>query len=229
MKNKPNRLIRKMMLTATVSLIGGNVSANVSDLSVVLPHSHSDKEIDVAQKKQIIKGVYKLKRNGDAQLIASHRSHSSHRSHRSSSGYSTTPTKKSSSKSSSTTKSSQSSNRKTSTPSSKTSTGRGYSTSTPLMDSKVNPTQNQVFHLGDREIKNVNIDRGNDVTELVGKLISLGYGIDRSKLDIDAQNQTLYSPVIEKYVIDFKSKNGLSSTGVVDKATVQKIKSQQKK
>ena len=214
------------MLTATASLIGGNVSANVSDLPIALPHSHSDKEIDVTQKKQTIKGVYKINRNGDAQLIASHRSHSSHRSHRSSSGYSTTPTKKSSSKNSSTTKSSKSSNKKTSVPSSKTSTGSGYST--PLMDSNVTPTQNQVFHLGDREIKNVNIDRGNDVTELVEKLIALGYEIDRSKLDIDAQNKTLYSPVVEKFVIEFKSKNGLSSTGVVDKATVQKLKSHQK-
>jgi len=227
MRNKINGLIKKIMLTATASLIGGNVAADVPSLPVTLSLDNSDKEIDIARKNNIIKGVYKIKRNGDAQLVASHRSHSSHRSHRSSSGYSTTPTKKSSSKSSSS-KSKSTTNKSTTTPSSKKSSGNGYSTATPLMESKVKPTQNQILSLGDREIRNVNIDRGTDVTELVDKLLTLGYKIEKDNLDIDAENQTLYSPVIEKAVIEFKSKNGLPATGVVDKTTVQKLKSQQK-
>ena len=231
MKNKLNRLIHKIMLTATASLIGGNVSANATSLPVTLPQGNSDKQIDIAQKNQIIKGVYKIKRNGDAQLIASHRSHSSHRSHRShrsSSGYTAPRTKRSTGGGSSTSRSTKSSRGSTSTPISKTGSGSGYSTSTPLVESNVKPTQNHVLHLGDRVIKNVNIDRGNDVTELVDILILLGYDINRNKLDIDAQNRALYSPVLEKAVIEFKSKNGLPSTGVVDKVTVQKLKSQQK-
>ena len=56
MKNKLNGVIKKLMLTATASLIGGNVSADVSTLLVSLPQGNNEKKIDIDQKKQIIKG-----------------------------------------------------------------------------------------------------------------------------------------------------------------------------
>ena len=65
MKNKLNGLIKKLMLTATASLISGNVSANVPSLPMSLPQGNDEKKIDIDQTKQVIKGVYKIKRNGD--------------------------------------------------------------------------------------------------------------------------------------------------------------------
>lgn len=223
MKTKLNRVIRKMLLTATASLIGSNVSATVVSVPVTVPHGDSDKQIDTMKKQNIIKGVYKIQQNGDAKLIAAHRSHSSHRSHRSSSGYSSS-TKKSNSKSSS----SSSSKSKSSSTSSKSKSGSGYSSATPLMDNRAKTTQINIQHLGDREIKNVNIDRGADVTELIAILRALGFTIEEEKLDVDSNNQTLYTSEVEKAVIEFKAKNGLPSTGLVDKVTVQKLKSQRK-
>ena len=88
MKNKSKKIIRTLLLSATVALFHGSAKADTKknlSLDFDLPNGDGSSEISKGQQK-IVKDVYKIMRNGDAKLIAAHRSHRSHSSHRSSRG-----------------------------------------------------------------------------------------------------------------------------------------------
>lgn len=88
MKNKSKKIIRTLLLSATVALFHGSAKADTKknlSLDFDLPNGDGSSEISKGQQK-IVRDVYKIMRNGDAKLIAAHRSHRSHSSHRSSRG-----------------------------------------------------------------------------------------------------------------------------------------------
>lgn len=90
MKTKSKKIIKTLLLSATVALFHGTAKADVKksfslDLDLGLPNGGVSPEASKGQLP-IVKNVYKIMRNGNAKLIAGHRSHSSHRSHRSSRG-----------------------------------------------------------------------------------------------------------------------------------------------
>lgn len=88
MKNKSKQIIKTLLLSATVALFHGSTKADTKknlSLDFGLPNGDGSSEISKGQQK-IVKDVYKIMRNGDAKLIAAHRSHRSHSSHRSSRG-----------------------------------------------------------------------------------------------------------------------------------------------
>lgn len=90
MKSKSKKIIKTLLLSATVALFHGSAKADAKkdfslDLDLGLGNGGSSPEVSKG-KNPIIKNVYSIMRNGDARLIAAHRSHSSHRSHRSSRG-----------------------------------------------------------------------------------------------------------------------------------------------
>lgn len=86
MKNKSKKIIKTLLLSATVALLHGTAKADAKksfslDLDLGLPNGGAAPEVSKGQQP-IVKNVYKILRNGDAKLIAGHRSHSSHRSSR---------------------------------------------------------------------------------------------------------------------------------------------------
>ena len=86
MKNKSKKIIKTLLLSATVALFHGTAKADAKksfslDLDLGLPNGGAAPEVSKGQQP-IVKNVYKILRNGDAKLIAGHRSHSSHRSSR---------------------------------------------------------------------------------------------------------------------------------------------------
>ncbi|MBD5217964.1 MAG: peptidoglycan-binding protein [Bacteroidales bacterium] len=86
MKNKSKKIIKTLLLSATVALFHGTAKAEAKkslslDLDLGLPNGGATPEVSKGQQP-IVKNVYKILRNGDAKLIAGHRSHSSHRSSR---------------------------------------------------------------------------------------------------------------------------------------------------
>jgi len=90
MKINSKKLIKTILLSATVALFHGSAKADAKknlslDLDLGVGNGGSSPEVSKG-KNPIIKNVYQIMRNGDAKLIAAHRSHSSHRSHRSSRG-----------------------------------------------------------------------------------------------------------------------------------------------
>lgn len=86
MKSKSKKIIKTLLLSATVALFHGAAKADAKkslslDLDLGLPNGGASPEISKG-KQPLVKNVYKIMRNGDAKLIAGHRSHSSHRSSR---------------------------------------------------------------------------------------------------------------------------------------------------
>lgn len=306
MKRNFNKIIKRIMLAATTSLLASNSSANVHNIKPILDSSGNSPSIDVSKKDKIIKGLFKLQKTGNAKLIAGHRSHSSHRSHRSSSsggGYSTpkTTTKKSSSSKSGTSsnKSSSSSSSSptisTTSPSTVLTPSSSYTSSSPsklgdryikylgqgmdvndmvekllkkgylkdtgkilkgsneyyfdeYVQSAFNQFQkdagltitegasiedqnmlakwelmNSQLKLGDREIKNINVDFGPDVAELIDILIIRGYEIDKDSI-LTFETQPFYTITVKELIKDFQEKNGIEVTGIVDSLTIEKLK-----
>lgn len=82
MKNKSKKIIKTLLLSATVALIHGSAKADVKKtFSLDLGTSPKGHSPEAAKSTQpIIKNVYKILRSGESKLIAGHRSHSSHRS-----------------------------------------------------------------------------------------------------------------------------------------------------
>lgn len=86
MKSKSKKIIRALLLSATVALFHGSAKADSKkslslDLDLGLGNGGASPEVSKGSQP-IVKNVYKILRSGDAKLIASHRSHSSHRSSR---------------------------------------------------------------------------------------------------------------------------------------------------
>lgn len=87
MKNKSKKIIRTLLLSATVALLHGSAKADSKktlslDLDLGLGNGNASPEISQGPQP-IVKNLYKILRSGDVKLIAGHRSHSSHRSSRS--------------------------------------------------------------------------------------------------------------------------------------------------
>ena len=90
MKNKSKKIIKTLLISATVALFHGSAKADTKkdhslDLGLGIPNGGATPEISKGQLP-IMKNVYKIMRSGDSKMIMAHRSHSSHRSHRSSRG-----------------------------------------------------------------------------------------------------------------------------------------------
>lgn len=86
MKSKSKKIIKTLLLSATVALFHGATKADAKkslslDLDLGLPNGGASPEVSKGQQP-LVKNIYKIMRNGDAKLIAGHRSHSSHRSSR---------------------------------------------------------------------------------------------------------------------------------------------------
>ncbi|MDE7420755.1 MAG: peptidoglycan-binding protein [Muribaculaceae bacterium] len=87
MKNKSKKIIRTLLLSATVALLHGSAKADSKktlslDLDLGLGNGNASPEVSKSPQP-IVKNLYKILRSGDVKLIAGHRSHSSHRSSRS--------------------------------------------------------------------------------------------------------------------------------------------------
>lgn len=87
MKNKSKKIIRTLLLSATVALLHGSAKADSKktlslDLDLGLGNGNASTEVSKSPQP-IVKNLYKILRSGDVKLIAGHRSHSSHRSSRS--------------------------------------------------------------------------------------------------------------------------------------------------
>ena len=85
MKNKSKKIIRTLLLSATVALFHGSAKADTKkdlslDLNLDLPNDEVSHENSKGQLP-IMKNVYKIMRSGEAKMIMAHRSHVSHRSH----------------------------------------------------------------------------------------------------------------------------------------------------
>ncbi len=90
MKSKSRKIIKTLLLSATVALFHGAAKADAKkslslDLDLGRPNGGTSPEVSKGQQS-LVKNIYRIMSNGDAKLIAGHRSHSSHRSHRSSRG-----------------------------------------------------------------------------------------------------------------------------------------------
>lgn len=86
MKSKSKKIIKTLLLSATVALFHGAAKTDAKkslslDLDLGLPNGGASPEVSKGQQP-LVKNIYKIMRNGDAKLIAGHRSHSSHRSSR---------------------------------------------------------------------------------------------------------------------------------------------------
>lgn len=84
MKDKSKKIIKTLLLSATVALFHGSAKADLRkslslDLDLGLGNGGASPEVSKG-KQPIVKDVYKILRSGEAKLIAGHRSHSSHRS-----------------------------------------------------------------------------------------------------------------------------------------------------
>lgn len=84
MKDKSKKLIKTLLLSATVALFHGTAKADSKklfplDLDLGLNNGNGNPEV-AKSPQPILKNVYKILRSGEPKLIAGHRSHSSHRS-----------------------------------------------------------------------------------------------------------------------------------------------------
>lgn len=88
MNSVAKKILKSLLLSATVALVNSaNAKKTSLPESLTLGLSSDNQELKEADSKQkIVRDVYKILKNGNAKLIAGHRSHSSHSSHRSSSG-----------------------------------------------------------------------------------------------------------------------------------------------
>lgn len=86
MKKNSKKIIKTLLLSATVALFHGTSKADAKksfslDLDLGLGNGGATPEVSKG-KQPLVKNVYKILRNGEPKLIAGHRSHSSHRSSR---------------------------------------------------------------------------------------------------------------------------------------------------
>lgn len=86
MKDKSKKIIKSLLISATVALFHGSAKADSKkplslDLDLGLSNGNGNPAF-TKSPQPILKDVYKILRSGEAKLIAGHRSHSSHRSSR---------------------------------------------------------------------------------------------------------------------------------------------------
>lgn len=217
---RSSKIIRRIFLSSLASIIGatGRAESNgsASTLNPLSGFGPQDKEVKAKQK--IYKNLYKLKKDGDWQLIAGHRSHSSHSSHsshRSGSGghYSHSSHTSSSGHYSSYGTSTSSSSRSSSSTTSKSTTSKKSSiyTSKPAVPVKTYKD----YKLGERTIYRGIY--GSDVDALVAKLASKGYlkGTNVTQ----TKGYATVDTEVHNAICHFQKDAGLPQSGQVTKAT----------
>lgn len=205
MKSKSRKIIKTLLLSATVALFHGAAKADAKkslslDLDLGRPNGGTSPEVSKGQQS-LVKNIYRIMRNGDAKLIAGHRSHSSHRSHRSSRGghYSH----------------SSSSSRHYSHSSSSYGSGRSSSVYTPPVKTAGDYT------LGDRTLSSG--IHGSDVDQLVPYLVRYYYlkdGVVTKKA-----GYYVYDTNVVNAVKHFQKDAGLTQDGKLTSSVLSTLKS----
>lgn len=200
MKKTSKKIIKSLLLSAALALISNNnVNAEDSPTKTLSLEGLDNDKLELEKgKNPVMNNVYKIRRDGDLQLIAahrSHRSHSSHRSHRSSSyGSSYGGSYRSSS----------------------SSYGSSSSSSRTTAPAKTPAT----YTLGDRTLKNGLY--GADIDMLVPYLTRNFY-IKESSLN-KRNGYYLYDTNVEKAIRHFQKDAGLTEDGTVNSTTLSKLK-----
>jgi hypothetical protein len=203
MNRVAKKILKSLLLSATVAL-ANSANAKKTDLpeSLTLGLSSDNPEFKEADSKQkIVRDVYKILKNGNAKLIAGHRSHSSHRSHRSSSGghYSHSSSSYSSGLSSG---------------------GSSYSSSAGSGSSSSHVKKK--YNLGERKLS---VDMsGNDVTQLVELLRKAGFPPNENVLHYKNEEGYVFSEDITMAIKVFQAFHGIKPTGDLDSKTITELK-----
>lgn len=197
MNKSSKNIIKSLLMSAAFTLLHSNNAnaENTQNPSLALDGLDNKKQELEKGKNNIFNNVYKIRRDGDIQLIAahrSHRSHSSHRSHRSSTV-----------------------NHKY-TPSSKSKVSKSSKSTSTSISMKTIAT----YSLGDRTLKKGFY--GADVDELV-KLLIRNHYIKVSHLK-KKNGYYLYDVNIEKAIKHFQKDAGWNENGEVDYLTLSKLK-----
>lgn len=200
MKKPSKKIIKSLLLSAALAFISNhNVNAEDTVTNTLSLEDLDNDKLELEKgENPIIRNVYKIRRDGDLQLIAyhrSHRSHSSHRSHRSSSYGSSYG---SSYRSSYSSYSSSSSSSRTTTPA-----------KTPA-----------TYRLGDRTLKNGLY--GADIDKFVPYLTKNFY-IKEANLK-KRNGYYLYDTNVEEAVRHFQKDAGLTVDGIVNSTTLSQLK-----
>jgi hypothetical protein len=212
MNNVTKNIFKTLLLSATVALANhAHAKTDGAPSSLDLNLKDEDTDVNVGEnKRKIIQGVYKIKRNGDAKLIAGHYSHRSHSSHRSSNGghYSHS--------SSSTHYSSSSSHYSSSTSGYSGSTSSSSSSSSKKTSAKPSKSPG-AYSLGDRVMSNGIY--GQDVDELVALLVKFCYLKEEGLTKKDTYY--MYDYLIEMAIRHFQQDAGETVDGklTVDQAS----------
>lgn len=188
-------ILRSILLTSVLSLIGSNADASPIEANTS-NDNNDDQDILNKLKNKVQKNVLKMGNNGDVKLIAAHRSHRSHSSHRSSSsgGY----------------RSSGSSYR-----SSSSSSSSFYSK--PATPAKTIAT----YQLGDRTLKEGIY--GNDVTSLVNLLVTKKY-LHQDRVT-KRSGYAVYDANVKNAIIRFQNDARISNDGVATSETISQLRS----
>jgi len=235
MKESAKKIIRTLMLSAALSAISNDADAD-NTKSLSLENLMNPDKQDALNKFNgpIMRNVAKITKDGEIKYIAGHRSHMSHRSggsgsggghyshvsHRSSynSGYGSGSSRRSSSSSSrkrrsTTTKTTTKSTPRTTTATSTSSSPSQSGSASFYKPAKENKKTTIKYDYGERTLrKGFN---GNDVKELIIKLISFNYMKSESILFKDGE--MLYDNTVEEAVKKFQADAGLEQTGVFAK------------
>lgn len=202
MKNNSKKIIKTVLLSATFALLHGISKADAGksfslDLDLGLPNEDISPDLSNSKIK-IIKNFYKFKRNGEATLIAAHRSHRSHSSHRSSRGghYS------------------HSSSSHYSHSSSSYGSGGGSSVYTP------SPKTANDYSLGDRTLSNGIY--GADVDQLVSYLINYYYL--KEGMATKKNGFYVYDSNVVNALKHFQKDAGLIQDGKVTSSVITRLK-----
>lgn len=220
MNNKIKKLLRGTLLTAIASFISTDANAESGNAKLGLDNLNNDALDELLSKTRsntIYKNVLKVRKNGEVDLIAGHRSHMSHRSgggggygggHRShSSHYSSYGGGHSSHSSHSSSSYSGGSYRRSSG-----TTSSSYSAPKPSY---------QTYSLGDRTLKSGHY--GSDVDALTTLLVSKKYM--RSSWTTTQNGYSVYNPRVVAAVKHFQKDAGLPQTGVLSSTDASRLQS----
>ena len=199
MKKLPKKIIKSLLVSAAFSLLGSQMQAKeASDTNpLASDDGKSDEKINIL-KTRVFHDVLKMNASGVLYKVDSHRSHRSHSSHRSSSN-------------------GHSSHYSSSYTSSRSSSQGG---STTAVSNETMQAAHNTPSLGDRTLSVGNI--GDDVSELVKLLEKAGCPPNPKLLE---DNGRKFTADVEMAVRVFQAFAGLPVTGVVDNATIGKLKS----
>lgn len=196
--------IKVLLLSAVAALMHTNAQAEeIANFTTGFSGGEDISEESKRSWGKVFKNVVKINKNGEAKLIASHRSHMSHRSGGGGSGHRSHYSHYSSYGGGSSHYSSSSS----------------YGSSSSSY-SKPKPKTAGDYTIGERTLKTG--IHGSDVTSMTGYLATALY-INRSSIK-QKDGYSLYDATIASAVKHFQKDAGLAQTGIADKATIDKLK-----